>query len=146
MNVPEHLQRFPTLAAIDSLTARFGFRNELGMQDWEYEVSDPNRIEEFLDAYESGELTEDERFILMMTIIDSFEATLMGSSEASGQPMTENPLWQRIHTLLEKDIAVHIGTVWYWACLGNKLEDSWRVVPSMRAILKRHRRRFEKKP
>ncbi len=135
MNVPEHLWRYPTLAAIDALTARFGFRNEPGMQDWEYEVSDPNRIEEFLDAYESGELTEDERFILMMTIIDSFEATLMGSSEASGQPMTENPLWQRIHALLEKDIAVHIGTVWYWACLGDTLEDSWWVTPSMRKIL-----------
>lgn len=135
MNVPEQLWRYPTLAAIESLTARFGFRNEPGMQDWEYEVSDPDRIEEFLDAYESGELTEDERFSLMMTILDSFEATLMGSSEASGQPMTENPLWQRIHALLEKDIAVHIGTVWYWACLGDTLEDSWRVAPSMRKIL-----------
>lgn len=135
MNVPEQLWRYPTLAAIDALTARFGFRDESGMAEWEYGVSDPNRIEEFLDAYESGELTEDERFSLMKTIIESFEETLMGSSEASGQPMTENPLWQRIHALLEKDIAVHIGTVWSWACLGYTLEDSWWVAPSMRKIL-----------
>lgn len=137
MNVPEHLWRFPTRAAIDALATRFGLRNEPDMQDWEWEVADPNRIEEFLRAYESGELTEGERFVLMETIIQSFDE--------SEHPLTGNPLWERILTRIEENITVHIHTVWYWACLGEKLEDSWRVAPSMRKILKRHRHRFEKK-
>ena len=125
--------RHPTRAAIDGLAARFGLRNEQNMQNWEYEVSDPDRIEEFLGAYESGELTEDERFVLMETILQSFD-----ESEYS---LTGHPLWPRILTRIEENIAVHIHTVWYWADPGNKLEDSWRVAPAMRALLKRHHHR-----
>ncbi|MCP5384447.1 MAG: hypothetical protein H6913_07510 [Altererythrobacter sp.] len=43
------------------------------MQDWEFEVADANRIDEFLSAYQSQELTDDERFTLMEMIIQSFE-------------------------------------------------------------------------
>lgn len=138
MSVPEHLWRFPTRAAIDALAARFGLRNEPDMQDWEWEVADPNRIEEFLGAYESGELTEDERFVLMETIIQSFE-----ESEYS---LTGNPLWERILSHLEENIALHIYTVWYWADLEEEFSDNWRVTPSIREILERHRHRFEEKP
>ena len=43
------------------------------MQDWEWEVASPERIDEFLAAYEGGELTDDERFTLMETLLQSFE-------------------------------------------------------------------------
>jgi hypothetical protein len=43
------------------------------MQDWEWEVADSERINEFPSAYESGELSDDERFTLMETILQSFE-------------------------------------------------------------------------
>jgi hypothetical protein len=71
--LPRHLCRYPTAAAIASLAARFNLPNEPNMQDWEHEVSDHKRLAEFLEAYESGSLTEDERFTLMETIVDSVE-------------------------------------------------------------------------
>jgi len=73
MSVPEHLWRFPTAEAIESLAQRFHLPNHPNMQDWEWEVADPSRINEFVAAYKGGELNDDERFVLMETIIQSFE-------------------------------------------------------------------------
>jgi hypothetical protein len=73
VGIPDHLRRYPTWAAIDALAARFGFVNEPGMQDWAWEVADPSRIDEFLAAYEDGDLSDDERFTLMDTMLQSFE-------------------------------------------------------------------------
>ncbi|BBB62899.1 hypothetical protein UNDKW_4626 [Undibacterium sp. KW1] len=65
----DHLYRFPTRAAIDALAIRFNLPNTKNMQDWEYEVADANRIDEFLVAYDSGELREDEKFTLMAMLV-----------------------------------------------------------------------------
>jgi hypothetical protein len=73
MSVPDHLRRYPTRKAIDSLAARFDLPYTPFMQDWEWEVADSDRIDEFVAGYHSGELNEDERFTLMETIIQSFE-------------------------------------------------------------------------
>src|SRR5438552_18208743 len=73
MTVPEHLQRFSTRAAIDALAKRLRLVNEPGMQYWKWEVADPHRIDEFLSTYESGDLSEDEKFILMEMMLQSFE-------------------------------------------------------------------------
>lgn len=73
MTVPEHLWRFPTREAIASLAIRFDVPNEPHMQDWEWEVADPARIDEYLNAYHVGELTDDERFTLMETLIQAFD-------------------------------------------------------------------------
>jgi hypothetical protein len=71
--VPEHLWRYPTRAAIDALALKFGFSNTPQIQDWAWEAADSDRIDEFIAAYKSGQLNDDERFALMETIIQSFE-------------------------------------------------------------------------
>ena len=73
MCVPEHLWRHPTAEAIESLARRFDLPNGPGFQDWEWIFADPARIDEFVNAYESGELNDDEKFTLMEMIIQSFE-------------------------------------------------------------------------
>ncbi len=50
MKIPKRLWRFPTLATIDLLAQRFNLPNHPNMQDWEYEVADPDRVDEFLAA------------------------------------------------------------------------------------------------
>lgn len=136
-DVPEHLWRFPTRSAVDALSLRFGLRNDPGMQDWQYEVADPARIDEFLCAYESGELSEDERFTLMGTILQSFE-------ELRPRP-DPDPRWQRVLELLDKNIDLHAYSVWYWSVLDaeNPEEQFWATT-FLRAILARHRSRLEK--
>ena len=139
MSVPEHLWRFPTAAAIASLAARFDLPNDPDMQDWEWEVADSGRIDEFLAVLESADLTDDERFTLMETVVQSFE-------DSPAQPEAD-PRWVRVLDLIERRIALHIHSVWYWADLENDCEDeTWRVAPTLRGLLARHRQRFEQPP
>ena len=127
MELPEHLWRFPTVEAISSLAARFGFSNLPDMQDWEYEVADPARIDDFLDAYLCGELSEDERFTLMETILQSFEEF--------PSPLEDHPRWQELLSLLKENLDLHLYTIWYWSSLETEsLEDCFRVTPEMREI------------
>ena len=137
MEIPQSLWRFSKKEAIDNLAARFGLPNEPGMQDWQWEVADNDRIDEFLAAYKSGELSDDERHTLMETIIQSF-----GWNEIE-QPSLR---WQETLNLIEHNIELHIYTVCYWACLDCELEDAFEAAPSMRAILNRHRARFDFPP
>ncbi len=135
MTVPEHLWRFPTRQAIDTLARRFDLPDGPEMQDWEWEVADPDRIDEFLAAYESGELSDDERFSLMEILLQSFEDV--------PSPLAGNRAWARVLGHLERSIGLHAHSVWYWSDLESKgLDNSWRVTPFLREILERHPETF----
>ena len=139
MSVPEHLWRFPTREAIDSLAARFGFPNSPQMQDWEWEVADAARIDEFLLAYKSGELGDDERFTIMETILQSFEE--------SDFDLSSDARWKEVLAAIEARIDLHAYSVWYWSCLDFEDPQDWfRSTPQLRGILERHRTRLEVVP
>src|SRR5262245_42609180 len=98
--MPRHIWRCPTREAIDKLALRFGLPNHSSMQDWEYEVSDYTRIDEFLTAYETEQLSDNEKFTLMQTIIDSFE-----ERAGMGFDLASDVRWQRTVSILEKNIS-----------------------------------------
>lgn len=131
--------RYPTWTAQESLAERFGIFIHLSMQDWEHRASDPNRIDEFWAAYESGELTDDEKFVLMEMIIASFECL------AHKEPLTENSIWQAVQHTLDENIDLHISSVWDWSDWPGPLEEfdpECNVSLDMRNILEKHRARF----
>lgn len=130
--VPEHLWRFPTRAAIDALALRFDLPNSHLMQDWEWEVADADRIDEFMAAYQSGQLDDDQRFTLMETIIQSFEDL--------GEALHADSRWQSVVDLLHVHIKLHAYTVWRWAAPDESdPANHWTVTPSFRHILLKHR-------
>ena len=112
MSVPEHLWRFPTKDARVALASRLSLPYTAQMQDWEWEVSDPNRIAEFLALYKSGELTEDERFSLIEIIIQSFDD--------QERDLTDDILWQDTLNIITQNLNTHIHTVWYWSDFEGK--------------------------
>jgi hypothetical protein len=139
MAVPEHLWRFPTGEAIESLARRFDLPNHPGMQSWEWEVADPARINEFVEAYESGELNDDEKFTLMETIVQSFEEL--------DEDLDGNARWAKLLTLIDRNISLHIHSVWHWSVLEEDDQHNlWRVTPYFRSILEKHRAKFARKP
>lgn len=136
MSVPEHLWRFPTAEAISKLASRFNFPTGDHMQDGEWEVADARQIDAFLDAYQSGELNDDERFTLMETIIQSFEDL--------DHAMTSHPRWADFLLTIETNIDLHIYSVWYWSDVVDELEDEvWYITQFLREILRPHKSRFE---
>ena len=136
MDVPEHLWRHSTREAIDALAERFQLPNHPNMQDWEYEVADPKRVGEFAAALASGDLTEDEQFTLMGTILQSFEE--------SDLELDSDSLWRDVLSILDRDADLHANTIWYWSCLSApNVGCAFRVSPSIREILAKHRTRWE---
>ncbi len=98
------------------------------MQDWEWEVADEHRIGEFVDAYTSGELSDDERFTLMETILQSSEDTPL--------PMDEQERWPEIVQLLTRNARLHAYSIYYWSCVDADTDDEvWRVTPYLRRIM-----------
>ena len=138
MSIPEHLWRFPTADAIASLSARLNVAYDDSMQDWEWEIADPARIDEYLALYQGGELTDDERFTLMETVIQSF-ADLSAC-------LHEDPRWEHVINLLDRNIELHLYSVWYWANTDSELEnDGWAVTPFLRKLLSKHSGRLNAK-
>ncbi|TWU15618.1 hypothetical protein [Allorhodopirellula heiligendammensis] len=136
MSVPEHLWRFPTAEAIASLAIRFDVPNEPDMQDWEWEVADPGRIDEYLTAYHHGGLSDDERFTLMETIIQAFD-DLDGILETDSR-------WQETLHILDRHIDLHAYSVWYWSDLEHEFGDeTWPVTPFLRTIVDKHQQRLD---
>ena len=138
MAVPEHLWRFDTAAAVDSLARRFCLPNDPRMQDWPWEVADPKRLDEFLAAYDDGGISDDERFTLMEIVIQSFEDL--------GPAIATDPRWGRTLEAIDRSIALHAHSVWYWSAVDSEApEEQWLVTPFLRKILDRHRDRLERR-
>ncbi len=133
MSVPAHLWRYPTREAIDSLARRFGLPNEPNMQDWPWEVADLARIDEFIDAYENGNLSDDEKFVLMEMLIQSFDDV--------EEPLEGNSKWRKVLGFIEANISLHIYSVWYWSQF-QYYDLPGPVVPSICEILEKYKDRF----
>ncbi|ELP29797.1 hypothetical protein RBSWK_06258 [Rhodopirellula baltica SWK14] len=136
MTVPEPLWRFPTREAIARLASRFDVPNEPHMQDWEWEVADPSRLDEYLKAYNGAELSDDERFTLMETIIRAFDDLPV--------PLDADERWQVTLSILDENIDLHAYSVWYWSDLEYELSDeTWRVTPFLRKLVQKHQGRLD---
>jgi len=136
MGLPEHLRRFPTREAIDSLASRFGLRNTPEMQDWQWEVADPARLDEFLAVYLDGSLSDDERFVLMQMLLQCFEE--------SDADLDSDPRWAQVVAALAARFELHACTVWYWGCADDGDRGAWfRVTPWLRRIFACHRARLQ---
>ena len=128
-NLPtEPSDRFATRAAHDRLDALFAFPHDPYRQDWEIELSDGSRLEEFFIAYESQELTEDERFALMALVVASAHDALDFHNLTDGQ-------WQVVHELLVRDSHIHASTVYYWCCVdATTVDECFTLTRRMRDV------------
>ncbi len=99
-------ERYPAGAAQETLAKRFNLPIYGAMQDWEWEVADATRFEEFFAAYSLDALNEDERFSLMEILVQCVEDSPLEDFQ---------PRWSRIASLLAKNIVGHASTIEYWA-------------------------------
>jgi len=119
--------RHPTKAAIEKLAATFSLPNTPDMQDWEWEVADQGRIEEFLSEYKNGTLTDDEKFTLLEILLQSFEESELD--------LSANKFWKELLELIRTNYKLHEYTVWYWSAFESENEEEqWRITPFMREL------------
>lgn len=110
-----------------ALSERFGLPFSPSMQDWEWEVADASRFDEFVDAFLTGELRDDELVSLMEILVQCTEDAADEHEFVSR--------WVAVEPLLRGRPRLHEATIQYWACLGEADPEAWfRVSPRMRAI------------
>ncbi|MEM8672222.1 MAG: hypothetical protein AAGG48_32205, partial [Planctomycetota bacterium] len=120
--------RFPTTAAIERLDSIFGFSPDAYSQDWDVELADGSRLTEFVSAYCSVALDDDERFTLMTLIVasahDALEFHDMGEAE-----------WRTVHDLLVADFSLHASTIYYWCCVdATCMDECFTLSPLIRVV------------
>jgi hypothetical protein len=119
--------RYPAASVRLSLASRFGLPYSDDMQDWEWQVADSQRFQEFLVTYRSAELSDDERLSLMEILVQCVDD--MGSSSQAGTA------WAELEPLLANALQLHGTTIEYWSCLGEaNPESQFNVSPQMRKI------------
>ena len=73
MENSSNIPKFPNTNARVALAKRLNLPYHDNMQDWEYEVADAIHIDDFLNAYDLNDITEDEQFLLIEMLFQSFE-------------------------------------------------------------------------
>lgn len=108
------------------------------MQDWPLEVTDPSRLDEFIELLARAE-TDDDRFALM-------ELVLYCLDEAA--PEKQRDAWPAIETMLVRQPVLYGALIIYWS-LGDENDDGiWKmdelgidegfpITPLMRSVLVR---------
>ena len=116
------------MASISRLAERFHLPNNPSSQDWEVEVADFARVDDFLEAYSDPLFSDDDRFLLMELIVASLDDGLRAGSQLGA-------LWSRTRRLLLGSVRLHAATLSYWAC-GNDddPEHQFAITPLMRWV------------
>jgi len=109
-------------------------------QDWEIELADPNRLDEFIRVFSEGEYNQEERFAFGALIVSSFDGLLrcnrskkqrenlydylVENNDVDDDIVTlykekEMLIWSRILAVLKEDEILYDGIVEYWALRGE---------------------------
>jgi hypothetical protein len=117
-----------TSKAINELAEELNLPNTMTMQDWSYEVANPNDLDKYITHY--GVTTnDDKKFVLMEIII-----------RATAEQKTEKlfrQYWGAIKPILATDFKLHEFTIRYWACFDNEDQDQcWEIATLMRQLFK----------
>ena len=111
----------------EELATLFNYTIEKHDQDWTYTIAEPERIDDYIQAYDSIITNEDTKFSLMEMIIQALEDQRSNELIKSKWPLVKN--------LLLKDVELHQYTIFYWGCWDKEnIEDCWLVTPLFRAL------------
>lgn len=131
--VPECLKRCPTRAGRDDLAARLGLTINPFSQDWEWEVADPEKFDEWLSVYRDEPLSDDERFSLMEMLIQCVNDMVPAYGPADG--IKQPPQWRAVAELLRERPRLHASSIAYWSVFGHDdPEEQFRISAAMRQV------------
>jgi hypothetical protein len=99
----------PNQQSRKNLAHKLNLNFDESMQDWEYEIADYKRLNDFLNEYEKTTTTESEKQSLMEIIIDSLNDLLLDEDEA-----TFNQYLPKTISLIKTHKAIHVGSLAYW--------------------------------
>jgi len=98
-------------------------------QDWELELANPGRLEEFLIYYKSEPLSKDIKIALMSLILASYDDHL------NKKNLSADETWEEIQHILEPEKETFNELIDYWSVNGeNDPENYFTISPLIRKI------------
>lgn len=124
----EKLPEYPTRQAMDKFNQLLNLHEDKYMQDWEIELADDTRLDEFLECYHNHAETNEEKFTLMSLIIASFDDYYWEDENSM--------MWKKIETLLLVDRDLFKPLIEYWCVWdgGDDPECYFNISPLMREL------------
>lgn len=118
--------RYWTQSSEVSLAARLRVPWEVVMQDWPWEVAEPERLDEYLGLYDA--LTDDdERFTLMDVMLQAVEE--------QDSPLRLVQGWEELRQRIRQRPALHAWQMWYWRVWATAtLTDAFFITPYTREL------------
>lgn len=104
---------YPTKEAITALNQALHLPATGREQDWDIELADPDRVDEFVSYFESHSLSEGEKQALMALILGSLE-------DLANREAVPSALWDRVERLLQAKPDLYSDLVAQW---GPKRDD-----------------------
>lgn len=98
-------------------------------QDWDIEMANSNRINDFLKFYQQHDLSADKKIALVSLILASYEDFL------NENDLEIDDRWNDVSSILESERVFFVDLINYWS-LSNEVEEDnlFRITPLMRNI------------
>lgn len=116
----------PKKETIAALSKKLSLPYKGTEQDWDIEMADSNRINEFIDLYHQYDLDFEERVALMSLIIASYDDFLNENN------VEIDSRWNIIKLMLAKDRIHFVELINYWSQCNET--DIFRITSLMRAV------------
>lgn len=97
-------------------------------QDWDLEMANPERINDFLNYYQSHNLITDEKIAVMSLILASYDDFLNETD------LEIDDRWSTIKKVLDTDKIIFTDLLNYWSPENDADEDSFRITKLIRKI------------
>ena len=97
-------------------------------QDWDIEMADSNRIDEFIKFYKESHLCDDKKVAVMSLILASYDDLLNENN------LEIDDRWNEIKSILKSEMIIFVDLIDYWS-LSNEEEDNlFQITPLVRNI------------
>lgn len=117
--------------AVEYINKIFSFQCIGIEQDWELEMANPSRINEFMSFYLDTQLSVDRKRALMALILASYD-DLLNETKLG---VYANELWNKIKHVLESEKDIFSDLIAYWSCEKEINPDNYfKLTPFIREI------------
>ncbi|MBK7033701.1 MAG: hypothetical protein IPH49_10655 [Ignavibacteria bacterium] len=96
-------------------------------QDWDIELADKNRVDEFISFYNDNDLSNDMKYAAMSTIL-ALHDYLLDDTE-----IDRDYRWYEIERMLKSEKQLFSDLIEYWA-VETEIEDVFRITPLVREV------------
>jgi hypothetical protein len=128
-----NMSKWPSHKALIDLSIKLGLdihgdEPEWELQEWEWDFADSDRIEEFIEIYNLGICTDDQKVALMSLIVESYNDYIFKYGNHS-------EIWKTISKELLKNHETHQYTINEWLIsdaqseVGNLVRELFKEYP-----------------